>query len=87
MSDNVNKMIGEIFNDMADILEGRSIGKKVRVGITTLGSEHGVENVVKGAEMAQKADKTVEVILIGPKVDSFLIQEVVKDEEEGYKKM
>ncbi len=87
MSDNVNKMIGEIFNDMADILEDRSTGKKVRVGITTLGSEHGVENVVKGAEMAQKADKTVEVILIGPKVDSSLIQEAVKDEEEGYKKM
>jgi len=87
MSDNVNKMIGEIFNDMADILEGRSTGKKVRVGITTFGSEHGVENVVKGAEMAQKSDKTVEVILIGPKVDSSLIQEAVKDEEEGYKKM
>lgn len=87
MSDNVNRVIGEIFNDMADILEGGSIGKRVRVGITILGSEHGVENVVKGAEMAQKADKTVEVILIGPKVDSFLIQEVVKDEEEGYKRM
>ncbi len=51
---NVKKMIGKVFNDIADAMETGQFGEKVRVGLTTLGSEHGVENLVKGAELAQK---------------------------------
>lgn len=84
---NVKKMIGKVFNDIADALETGQFGEKVRVGITTFGSEHGADNLVKGAEIAQKRDSSMEVVLIGPKVDSALRQVVVESEDAGYKKM
>ena len=84
---NVKNMIGKVFNDIADAMETGQFGEKVRVGITTLGSEHGIENVVKGAEIAQEKDPTMEVVLIGPKVDSKLTQVIAETEEEGYRKM
>lgn len=84
---NVEKMVSKVFNELADALETGSFGQKMRVGVTTLGSEHGVENVVKGAELAQKKDHGIEVVLIGPKVESSLTQEVVESEDEGYKRM
>lgn len=84
---NVRKMIGKVFNDIADALETGQFGQKVRVGITTLGSEHGVKNVIEGAELAQERDPSIEVVLIGPKSDSKLTQVVVDSEDEGYKKM
>lgn len=80
-------MIGKVFNDIADAIETGQFGQRVRVGITTLGSEHGVENVIKGAEIAQERDPSIEVVLIGPKSDSKLTQVVVENEDEGYKKM
>lgn len=89
MSDNnnVKKMVGKVFNDIADAVETGQFGEKIRVGLTAFGSEHGVDNLVKGAEMAQEKDKSIEVVLIGPKVDSKLTQVNVDSEEEGYKKM
>lgn len=84
---NVKSMIGKVFSDIAEGIQTGQFGKKVRVGVTTLGSELGTENVVKGAELAQKRDSSIEVVLIGPKVDSNLTQEVVSNEDEGYKKM
>jgi len=83
----IKKMIGNVFNDIADAIETGQFGKKVRVGITTLGSEHGVKNVIDGAELAQGKDSSIEVVLIGPKSDSKLAQVIVETEEEGYKKM
>lgn len=84
---NVKNMIGKVFGDIADAIETGQFGQRVRVGITTLGSEHGVENMVKGAEMAQERDPSIEVVLIGAKYDTKLTQVVVETEEEGYKKM
>ena len=84
---NVKKMIGKVFNDIADAMETGQFGEKVKVGLTTLGSEHGVENLVKGAELAQKRDPSIEVVLIGPKVDSELTQVIAETEDEGYRKM
>lgn len=86
-TNNVRSMIGKVFNDIADALETGEFGERVRVGVTTFGSELGIENVVKGAEMAADRDSTIEVVLIGPKVDSHLTQVVVDKEEEGYKRM
>ena len=88
MSDNnVKSMLGKIFNDIAEGMETGQFGQKARVGITTFGSELGKENMLKGAEMAQKRDSSIEVVLIGPKMDTNLTQVVVETEEEGYKKM
>ena len=84
---NIKNMIGKVFNDIADAIETGQFGEKVRVGITTLGSEHGTANIVEGAEIAQGRDSSIEVVLIGPKVDSELTQVVVDSEDEGYKKM
>ncbi len=84
---NVQTMVSQVFSELADALETGAFGKRTRVGVTTLGSEHGVEEVVKGAELAQKKDNSIEVVLIGPAVDSALTQEVVADEDAGYKRM
>lgn len=84
---NIKAMIGKVFSEIAEGVETGQFGKKIRVGVTTLGSELGVENVVDGAELAQKRDSSVEVVLIGKKVQSDLTQEVVESEEEGYKRM
>ncbi len=86
-SDNIVKTVAKIFNDIADVLETGQYGEKIKVGITTLGSEHGISNVVKGAELAQKINSSIEVVLIGPKVETELTQVIVENEEEGYKKM
>lgn len=84
---NVQTMVSQVFNELADALETGAFGKRTRVGVTTLGSEHGIDNIVKGAELAQKKDSSIEVVLIGPQVESALTQEVVADEDAGYKRM
>ena len=86
-AENIKSMIGSIFNEIADAMETGSFGKKVRVGLTALGSELGVDNMVRGAEMAQKRASSFEVVLIGPKVETALTQVVVENEEQGYKEM
>jgi len=60
--------------------------KRVKVALTTLGSEHGVENMVRGAELAARGG-AFDVVLIGPKVDSALEQIVVADEKAAHAKM
>lgn len=87
MSNNVKQIIGKVFTDIADALETGQFGERVKVGITTLGSELGIDNMVKGAEMAQMRDSTIEVVLIGPKVDSKLTQVLAETEEEIASKM
>ncbi len=89
MKDNkiIKEMIGKVFNDIADAIETGQFGSKIRVGITTLGSEHGVDNIVKGAEIAARNNQGYEVVLIGPKVDTNLQVVEVNSEEEAHKKM
>ena len=84
---NIKKMIADVFEDIATGIETGGFEKKVRVGVTTIGSEHGEENVIKGAEIAQEKDPSIEVVLIGHKCDSKLKQYNVESDEEGYKVM
>lgn len=84
---NIKKMIADVFEDIATGIETGGFAKKVRVGVTTIGSEHGEENVIKGAEIAQAKDPSIEVVLIGHKCDSKLKQYNVESDEEGYKVM
>lgn len=79
------KIIAETFLDIANAIESGEFGKKVRVGLTTLGSEHGVENLVKGAHLAKS--NLFDIVLIGPKVDTDLEIVEVNDEGEMHKKM
>jgi len=62
---NVKNMIAEIFEEMANGLQSGSFGTKVRVGITIEGSEHGPEEMLRGAELAQQTDPSLEVVVIG----------------------
>ncbi len=87
MSDNIKNIIGKVFNDIADAVETGQFGQKTRVGITVLGSEHGVENIVRGAELAQKRNPATEVVLIGPKVETDLKIYEANTEDEQHKKM
>lgn len=80
-------MIADVFEDIATGIETGGFAKKVTVGVTTIGSEHGEENVIKGAEIAQAKDPSIEVVLIGHKCDSKLKQYNVESDEEGYKVM
>lgn len=87
MSENIKNIIGKVFNDIADAVETGQFGQRVKVGITVLGSEHGVENIIKGAELAQKRNSTIEVVLIGPKVETELKIYEANTEEEQHKRM
>lgn len=81
------KMIGEIFLEIGEAIDSGKFGSQSRVGITTLGSEHGIENVIKGAEKAQKENDDLKVVLIGPKVDTELQIAESNTEDEMYRKM
>ncbi len=82
----VKKQIGKVFQDIAEAIETGNFGEKVTVGLTTLGSEHGVENLVKGGEMAAKQGM-FNVVLIGPKVETDLEVVEVNDESAMHKTM
>ena len=57
-----------------------------KIAVTTLGSEHGVANIVKGAELAAKSGN-FDVVLIGPKVETCLEIAEASDEKTMYAKM
>jgi len=84
---NIKKMLGNTFMDIADAIETGSFGAKVKVGITTLGSEHGTDNLVKGAELAARDAADFEIVLIGPKVETELEIAEANTEAEMHKKM
>lgn len=85
--DATKKLISEVFNEIADGIKSGSFGKKVRIGLTTFGSEHGVEEMVKAAQMAKSKYGDFDIVLIGPKVEGNFEVVEVKDAEEGHKKM
>lgn len=87
IDNNVKKMVGETFLEIADAIKTGRFQEKVKVGLTILGSEHGVDNLVKGAELAAKDSSDFEIVLIGPKVDTALEIVPAETEEEMYKKM
>jgi hypothetical protein len=88
MSENATKqMIAEVFNDIANGIKSGKFKNSVRIGLTILGSEHGIEEMIKAAEIAKNKYEDFVIILIGPKVDAnFEIIEVATAEE-GHNKM
>jgi cellobiose-specific phosphotransferase system component IIB len=80
-------MIGKIFQDMADAIETGKFETKIKIGITVMGSEHGISNIVKGAEAAARKAKNFDVVLIGPKTETELEICEVSTEAEMYKRM
>ncbi|WP_428978981.1 glycine/sarcosine/betaine reductase complex component C subunit alpha [Clostridium tanneri] len=86
-SRDVKQLIGKTFMKIADAIETGSFATKIKIGVTVLGSEHGVNNVVSGAEYAAKKAKDFDIVLIGPKVDTKLEIIEANTEEEMYRKM
>lgn len=84
---NIKKMIGETFLEIADAIKTGQYQNKIRVGLTILGSEHGVGNLVEGAELAAKDSGDFEIVLIGPKADTELEIVEANTEEEMYRRM
>ena len=65
----IKNQLGKTFLEIAEAIETGQFKKKIKVGLTTLGSELGIENLIKGAELADR-DSDFEIILIGPKTKS-----------------
>lgn len=47
------QVISEVLLEVANAIETGNFGKKLKVGLTTLGSEHGFENLLNGAILAK----------------------------------
>jgi len=86
-NNSVKQMIGKTFMEIADAIQTGQFGARVKIGLTTLGSEHGVDNLVKGAELAAKNAFNFDIILIGPRVETSLEIVEVNSEEDMHKKM
>lgn len=81
------KLISKTFLEIADALEkGKSLGGH-RIGLTTLGSEHGEATMLKGAMLANKQFPQIEIVLIGPANDTGLETIVANTDDEQYKAM
>jgi hypothetical protein len=83
----IKQLIGKTMLDIAEAIETGSFGDKIKVGITILGSEHGSENLIKGAELAARNNPDMEVVLIGLKNDSKLETIEIECEAEMHNKM
>ena len=82
---NLEKTIAKTFLEMAEGLETGSFGKKPRIALTGMGSEHGEENAMKAAVMAAK--QGVDVVYIGSLENPAVTTVHVTNDEEGHKKM
>jgi len=85
MAKNMEKMIASTFMEMAQGLETGSFGKKPKIALTGMGSEHGEENSMEAAKAAAK--EGIDVYYIGTLEAEGVTTVQVADEEEGHKKM
>ena len=85
MANSIEKMIAGTFLEMAEGLETGSFGKKPKIALTGMGSEHGEENAMAAALAAAK--EGVDVYYIGTLEAEGVTCVKVADDEEGHKKM
>jgi len=83
----VKQMIGKTFMEIADAIQTGQFGARVKIGLTTLGSELGIDNLIKGAELAAQNAPNFDIVLIGPKVETNLEIIEINNEDEMHKKM
>jgi hypothetical protein len=80
----VRAAVAEVFEEMARALETGSSGKRTRVGLTILGSEHGPEELVHGAELAELQNSDLQVVVIGSGAQTALECATASDEREAH---
>ena len=61
-----NKMLREVLDETAEILRTGKTARKVKIGLTTYGSEIAPVELVRGAEIAMKREAELQVSIIGP---------------------
>ncbi|MDD2201665.1 MAG: glycine/sarcosine/betaine reductase complex component C subunit alpha [Firmicutes bacterium] len=75
MSEDARKRLARLFEELADAVEiGAGLpnlaegvdGRRTRIGLTVLGSEHGPGEIIDGARSALRSCLDLEVALIGP---------------------
>ncbi len=81
----VNQIIGKIFNEISDTLISGQYGKKAKILITSMGSEHGEENILQAALKAKKSG--IDISLIGTVSSEEVNVVKVSNEEEAHNKM
>lgn len=86
-NNNIKQLVAETFKEVANAIESGQYKKKVKIAVTTMGSEHGLDNLVKGAELAAANNQDAEIVLIGPKTETALEIIKVGSEEEMYTTM
>jgi len=82
---NIEKVIANTFLEMAQGLETGSFGRRPKIALTGMGSEHGEANSIAAAKMA--ADRGVDVYYIGTLEAPGVTTVHVANEDEGHKKM
>ena len=87
MEDKVKSYVKETLEEIALALETGSFSKRTRVGVTTLGSEHGEMEIIRGAELASKRNRHIEVVVIGHNVATDLELIKVASEDEAHEVM
>ena len=85
MANSIEKMIASTFMDMAEGLESGHFGRKPKIALTGMGSEHGEENSMEAAVAAAK--EGIDVYYIGTLEAEGVTTVKVADEEEGHRKM
>lgn len=69
MSDAIKKLVGEALSEIIE--SAKTGGPKIRVGLMASGSEHGAEEIARGAALAIQNSNNVIPVMIGPKVKGY----------------
>ena len=85
MANAIEKIIADTFLEMAQGLETGSFGKRPKVALTGMGSEHGEENAMAAAIEAAKDG--IDVYYIGSLEAEGVTTVKVANDEEGHEKM
>jgi len=70
MANDTQKKIAKIFSEVADAIETGEFGDKPKIALTLPGSEHGSQELVRGAELALEKYANIEVVLLGSDVET-----------------
>ena len=69
MSDQIKQLVGTALREIID--SAKNGGPKVRVGLMAAGSEHGPEEIARGARLAAQTYGNVAPVMIGPRVAGY----------------
>lgn len=82
MTGRKNELAIEILSEVAQMIKTGESGKKISIGLSTVGSEIPPEDLVQGAKNAMRQDRSLEVVIIGQYQGNDLpVYEAHTDEE------